>query len=165
MQKLQVPLDECTFFIIDFLHHSVCKICFLDSCIFSSPLAMQTSRTKQDAKQEYANEMQTYRASHIDHKALARTRDVKALQRVHNITQKRTQIQNDFMAQALRVQKVLDHCCSIIQKMSPQEHSQFHDQCKDQRCQCYVKFKLGNHVLPDGLCNHPHINTRLSLTR
>jgi hypothetical protein len=54
-----------------------------------------------------ANEMQAYKASHIDHKALARTRDVKALGGVNNITQRRTKSRSEFMSQAPGVKQVL----------------------------------------------------------
>jgi hypothetical protein len=51
--------------------------------------------------------MQAYKASHIDYKALARTRDVKALGGVNNITQRRTKSRSEFMSQAPGVKQVL----------------------------------------------------------
>ena len=53
------------------------------------------------------NKMQAYKASHINHKALARTRDVKTLGGVNNITQRRTKSQSEFMSQAPGVKQVL----------------------------------------------------------
>ena len=54
-----------------------------------------------------ANEIQAYKTSHIDRKALTRTRDVKTLGGVNNITQRRIKSRSEFMSQASGVKQVL----------------------------------------------------------